>query len=219
MSYNVAIIHAQMFVLFFLLFLVDLIMIPVALVRPGFASRGLIQSRKKAFYFFGGAMIVFFILALVTVPPSTKSDKQVAEPNVQGLQVQSNEQKEQNNLNKPNSSVSTPIPLPTATPTPSPTPKQTIKPTVASTPKPTLKPTAVPTQSPTAIPTIKAVETQTSAPTTAPQTGSFSCNCSKTCPNMTSCEEAQYQLNSCGCSARDADKDGTACDGAPLNCQ
>lgn len=41
--------------------------------------------------------------------------------------------------------------------------------------------------------------------------GSYTCNCSKTCPNM-SCSEAQYQLNVCGCSARDADKDGTACD-------
>ncbi len=39
----------------------------------------------------------------------------------------------------------------------------------------------------------------------------WACNCKKTCPNM-SCAEAQYQLNSCGCSARDADKDGTACD-------
>lgn len=39
----------------------------------------------------------------------------------------------------------------------------------------------------------------------------WACNCKKTCPNM-SCAEAQYQLNSCGCSARDADHDGTACD-------
>lgn len=44
-----------------------------------------------------------------------------------------------------------------------------------------------------------------------PATGSYTCNCSKTCPNM-SCAEAQYQLNVCGCSARDADKDGIACD-------
>ena len=41
--------------------------------------------------------------------------------------------------------------------------------------------------------------------------GTYTCNCSKTCPNM-SCAEAQYQLNVCGCSARDADDDGTACD-------
>ncbi len=45
---------------------------------------------------------------------------------------------------------------------------------------------------------------------------SYICNCSKTCPQMSSCEEAQYQLKVCGCSARDADKDGLACD---LDCQ
>lgn len=37
------------------------------------------------------------------------------------------------------------------------------------------------------------------------------CNCKKTCATM-SCQEAQSQLSSCGCSARDADKDGVACD-------
>ena len=40
----------------------------------------------------------------------------------------------------------------------------------------------------------------------------YTCNCSKTCANMSSCAEAQYQLNTCGCSARDADDDGIACD-------
>ncbi len=42
--------------------------------------------------------------------------------------------------------------------------------------------------------------------------GSYTCDCSKTCPQMSSCEEAQYQLNVCGCTRRDADKDGIACD-------
>lgn len=56
------------------------------------------------------------------------------------------------------------------------------------------------------------------APTSAPNTsggttsGSYTCNCSKTCSQMSSCAEAQYQLNVCGCSARDADDDGIACD-------
>lgn len=39
----------------------------------------------------------------------------------------------------------------------------------------------------------------------------YRCNCSKTCPNMT-CTEAYYQLNSCGCSARDGDNDGVPCE-------
>ena len=53
-------------------------------------------------------------------------------------------------------------------------------------------------------------------PTTAtnPNTAEakYACNCKKTCAQMSSCQEAQYQLNVCGCSARDADKDGVACD-------
>ena len=41
----------------------------------------------------------------------------------------------------------------------------------------------------------------------------------KTCKEISSCAEAQYQLKTCGCKARDADLDGIACDGTPLNCQ
>jgi len=50
------------------------------------------------------------------------------------------------------------------------------------------------------------------APPTTQTSGAYTCNCSKTCPQMSSCAEAQYQLNTCGCKARDADKDGIACD-------
>ena len=52
------------------------------------------------------------------------------------------------------------------------------------------------------------------APPPAPVTtgGSWTCNCSKTCAEMSSCAEAQYQLNQCGCGRRDADNDGIACD-------
>jgi len=81
------------------------------------------------------------------------------------------------------------------------------------TPKPTTKPTATPKQSSGG---------SQPAPTTPPQQnsgGSYSCNCSRTCTQISSCAEAQYQLNVCGCSQRDADDDGIACDGAPLNCQ
>ncbi|HUS59825.1 MAG TPA: thermonuclease family protein [Nevskiaceae bacterium] len=41
---------------------------------------------------------------------------------------------------------------------------------------------------------------------------SYTCDCSKTCPQMSSCAEAQYQLNVCGCTRRDGDEDGIACD-------
>ena len=83
-------------------------------------------------------------------------------------------------------------PLPHLSPSPTPLPATT------STPKPTIKPTTTPTVKPTFTPTTSG--------------GEFSCNCSKTCPNMISCAEAQYQLNVCGCGARDSDKDGIACD-------
>ena len=52
-------------------------------------------------------------------------------------------------------------------------------------------------------------------PTAKPQsvqTGSFICDCSKSCSKMSSCAEAQYQLENCGCIARDGDGDGLACD-------
>ena len=49
--------------------------------------------------------------------------------------------------------------------------------------------------------------------------GNFSCDCSRSCVQISSCAEALYQLKTCGCSKRDGDGDGIACDGAPLNCQ
>jgi hypothetical protein len=58
------------------------------------------------------------------------------------------------------------------------------------------------------IPTTVLQQTQEPSQTS----GSYVCNCSKTCEQMSSCAEAQYQLNTCGCSARDGDKDGIACD-------
>jgi micrococcal nuclease len=70
---------------------------------------------------------------------------------------------------------------------------------ISSTPKPTTKPA----QS----------NTNSNAGVTQPVTGgSYTCSCSKTCAQMSSCAEAQYQLNACGCSARDNDGDGIACD-------
>lgn len=48
--------------------------------------------------------------------------------------------------------------------------------------------------------------------TTAPSNGGYSCNCSKVCDAMDSCEEAYFQLNQCGCSKRDGDSDGVPCE-------
>lgn len=49
-------------------------------------------------------------------------------------------------------------------------------------------------------------------PEAQPNTGSYSCNCSKSCDAMASCEEAYFQLNQCGCSKRDGDSDGVPCE-------
>lgn len=53
---------------------------------------------------------------------------------------------------------------------------------------------------------------QTQAQPSNQTSGSYTCDCFKTCSQMSSCAEAQYQLNVCGCRARDADEDGVACD-------
>jgi micrococcal nuclease len=92
----------------------------------------------------------------------------------------------------------------------------------APTSQPTSKPINYPTARPTAIPTVYVAPTSAPnvylAPTSPPLNtstntgGSWLCNCSKTCPNMSSCEEAYFQLNTCGCSIRDGDKDSVPCE-------
>jgi len=42
--------------------------------------------------------------------------------------------------------------------------------------------------------------------------GSYTCDCSKLCSQIETCDEAYYQLNQCGCSRRDSDKDGVPCE-------
>lgn len=69
--------------------------------------------------------------------------------------------------------------------------------------------TATPTPTPKSTPIV--LPKPIIAPPTQNTGGSYTCNCSKTCGQM-GCDEAQYQLDTCGCKARDADKDGTACD-------
>jgi hypothetical protein len=50
------------------------------------------------------------------------------------------------------------------------------------------------------------------SPAPATTSSPFSCSIRKTCPQMTSCEEAYFYLNTCGDSARDGDKDGVPCE-------
>lgn len=118
----------------------------------------------------------------------------------------------------------------TLAPTSTNTPTSTVSPT--ATPLPTAAPTKAPTAIPTKIPTptysystptkdvsVPATATPVTVQPTSQTNNGYSCNCSKTCEEISSCAEAQYQLNACGCSVRDRDNDGIACDSAPLHCQ
>lgn len=115
-------------------------------------------------------------------------------PDVKGISVQTP-------TNEVEQAQATPTPSPTVTPTPQPTPTQT----VVVTPTPIITP----------IPTTQTNSTYV-APVAAPvqksSGGGYSCNCSKTCGQMSSCEEAYYQLNTCGCSKRDGNNDGVPCE-------
>ena len=84
----------------------------------------------------------------------------------------------------PGSVTASPPPLSTATNTATPS----VAPTITDTPLPSLTPTA--TLSPTP----------------------YTCSCRKTCDEMSSCDEAYFQLEDCGCSRRDGDKDGVPCE-------
>jgi len=90
----------------------------------------------------------------------------------------------------------------------------TANPTISPPPSQTSNPSVQPASTSTVKPTVKYSGTYPTFTLTVPSknsSGSYICNCSKTCPNL-SCAEAQYQLNSCGCTARNADRDGIACD-------
>ena len=78
---------------------------------------------------------------------------------------------------------------------------------------PTPDPTPVYTPPPTPAPTSTPVYTPPPTPVPTPEPSSlYTCSCSKTCKNMASCAEAYFQLNTCGCSARDGDNDGIPCE-------
>ena len=134
----------------------------------------------------GGLIVLGSLLTLsdTNSEPLNANPALLPSPSISTTQVE----KEVGVDTPPTSDIS---PLPSLSPSPIPLP------TTVPTPKPTAKPTTTPTTKPTFTPTTG---------------GEFSCNCSKTCPNMISCAEAQYQLNVCGCGARDSDKDGIACD-------
>lgn len=70
--------------------------------------------------------------------------------------------------------------------------------------------TPLPTSIPTTIIYVPPPVIQKTTPLTA--TSGYTCNCGKACGAMSSCEEAYFQLNQCGCSVRDGDNDGVPCE-------
>lgn len=71
---------------------------------------------------------------------------------------------------------------------------------------------ACPISTPTIKPTTATYVQPVEQPVIQQNTGGYSCNCSKSCDAMASCEEAYFQLNQCGCSKRDGDSDGVPCE-------
>lgn len=194
--------------IFVLIFLFALVALPATVIKPNLVSKFINSTRKKNALFFGGLAFLSFVMIGILAPstPTSSATKQIETPGAETI-----------------NNIPTKEPIPTTQIVKEPTP--TVKPTNVPTAKPTVKPTS----KPIVVSTIKPLPTSTPkpyiAPTSAPlvnsqpETGGFSCSCSKTCTQISSCAEAQFQLNSCGCGARDNDNDGVACDSAPLNCQ
>lgn len=51
-----------------------------------------------------------------------------------------------------------------------------------------------------------------STPVPQPQNAGYTCDCSRTCNQIPTCEEAYFQLRTCGCTGRDGDSDGIPCE-------
>lgn len=73
-------------------------------------------------------------------------------------------------------------------------------------------PTTTPTK--TSTPTVKNESQAEPTVTTkiAQSNSGFVCNCGKGCTQISTCEEAYFQLNDCGCTVRDNDGDGVPCE-------
>ena len=166
-----------------LVFLFALVALPISLIKPNLFARFYNSTRKKNAIMFGLLLLTSFVLIGLTAPKvepteSVKGAESSPQPTaiVTSVPVDSN-----------NESIKiAPSETPTQIPTLSPTIKQSL-PTIikASTATPTLY------VYPTSVPTV-----ENNQP--IQQTGGFACNCSKTCTQISSCAEAQYQLINCG---------------------
>ena len=186
------------------------------LIKPALLNNAIKKdlSRKKIAGLFAGVVFTSFTsFAIFTEPVSAPQEIKIENKS-------DFESKVLGDFDQDSEPLLTPNPLPSPSPSsslePTSIPTPVLKPTPVPSPTlaPTKKPTPIPTLAPTKAPaTIAPTSQPTSPPSTSqPTSASYSCNCSKTCPNMSSCAEAQYQLNVCGCSRRDGDNDGVPCE-------
>ncbi len=174
-----------MFGLFLILFVLSFLGIFAAVLHPSLIPNN--TSRKKAGLIFLGATFLFFVLSAITAPPAKPiSVTQQTENKVESQQLI--KEVVPDSAKKPDPSISS-------------NPVFGTEPEVKQPPK-TTAPVVEKSTSP--IPVQPVLEQGTN--------GGWTCNCKKTCSQISSCEEAQYQLNTCGCRQRDADHDGIACD-------
>lgn len=208
------------------LWLVFLIMIPVALFAPSFSTRGWIKSNRKAGLLYVILMIAAFFAVGLSVPVSDPNT-QLAAQKIQTSNPKDDEQKKIETPQNIAAAIETAEPIPTASPSATPKPTTTPKPTITPKPKATLKPkaTAKPTASPkpSLKPTVSA--SPEASPTATPpsvvitptvQSAAIIPN--KTCADFTTHAEAQAYFESEGGSASynadnlDGDSNGKVCE-------
>lgn len=182
--------------LFSFVFIFSFIFLILGLIKPSIFSRVLPKSRKIQSLVFGGTFILSIIIVGLTAPaPTTPQDIQETKQQTKGVSTVK--------ISPEPIETVVPTQLPTATPTPTVNPKPTAR---------SIK--IIPTNTP-----VKSAPTNTPVPVNSapaavsqPSGGGYSCNCAKTCTQITTCEEAYFQLLNCGCSVRDGDDDGVPCE-------
>jgi len=204
-----------------LLFLLIPLIGGIWLVKPNLINQrvGKDFGRKKILSLSLVASLLNFVSIGVFAEPVAKTPEaeQIVEESIEEIKIEeesdlSDQAKEENSIlgvaNQQEQSNLSPSPssAPTSssspTPTPSPRPQATPNPTL----RPTVKSTTIPVQTSTPAPEIRTLVSDQKT------SSNFSCNCSKACTQISSCEEAYFQLNNCGCNKRDGDNDGVPCE-------
>jgi len=208
------------------LWLLFLIMIPIALFAPSFSTKGWIKSNRKAGLLYVVLMIVAFFAVGISVPVSD-SNTQLAAQKIQTSNPKDGELKNEQTPANIAAAIETAEPRatasPSATPKPTTTPKPTATPRPTTTPKPTKPPLPTakpkPTTKPTPTPSTEASPSATPASVViTPTTHSAAIIPNKTCTDFQTQAEAQAYFESEGGSPSynadnlDGDSNGKVCE-------